>query len=290
MGRAAGFLVAMLLAPWLAATAASASDPVPTRVWGNGPNHVAVATGSPGDTGLLERLATEFAGEDDARVSWYRAGSGSALQLLKQRKVDLVLAHSPVAEQQAVQEGWATGRALVGSNEFWIVGPSKDPAGIANAQSAPDAMRRIARSEVPFVTRGDQSGTHQRELALWAAAGVTPQGSWYIVSQDFMKASLQLANDRRAYFLTDSSTFIVERGGLPELRALYRGGAELANPYHVLYADPPTPGGDLARRFGDFILSQRGQELIGRFGRGRYGEPLYRDAARSTAAITSGPP
>jgi tungstate transport system substrate-binding protein len=276
----------LILAAWLACVAAfavpsAADEPAPDAAWGAGPNRFAMATGSPGETGLLERLATEFARENDTRITWYRAGSGQALELLKQRKVDMILAHAPAAEERAVAEGWATGRALVGSNEFWIVGPKQDPAQVARATSAADALRRIARSGAPFVSRGDDSGTHQREMALWSAAGVEPVGAWYLVTHDFMRASLERANAVRAYFLTDSSTFVVEGPKLPNLKRLYRGDAALANPYHTLYPADATPGAAVAKRFGDFLLSARGQELIGKYGRGRHGEPLYRNAANT---------
>lgn len=278
--RPRGAVIGSLLAvSALAASWTAWAAPPPDATWGEGANHFAIATGSPGDTGLLERLASEFAAQNDARVSWYRAGSGKALELLRQRHVDMVLAHAPAAEEQAVREGWATGRALIGSNEFWIVGPADDPANVAAATSASDALRRIHAQGARFVSRGDASGTHQREMTLWDGAGLVPGGGWYIVTHDFMKASLQRANAEGAYFLTDSSTFIVERRGLPQLEVLYRGGRELSNPYHTLYPAEPTPGGAMARRFGAFILSERGQTLMRKYGRGRHGEPLYVEAA-----------
>lgn len=255
------------------------AESVPDATWGNGPRHFAIATGSPGETGLLERLATEFAHGNDATVHWYRAGSGEALEWLRQGKVDMVLAHAPEAEERAVADGWATGRALVGSNEFWIVGPHDDPARVSSATSAADALRRIHAARARFVSRGDRSGTHQRELSLWRSAGVEPAGEWYVVTGDFMIASLRRANAGHAYFLTDSSTFILQRSELPNLKLLFRGGKALSNAYHTLYRAQPTPGTPTARRFGDFLLSRRGQELIRKYGRGRYGEPLYLDAA-----------
>jgi tungstate transport system substrate-binding protein len=275
-------LFGQLLVLWLLPALALAAGSEPDAVWGDGPHRLAIATGSPGETGLLERLATEFARQNDAQVAWYRAGSGKALELLKQGKVDMILAHAPAAEEKAVAEGWATGRALVGSNEFWIVGPGNDPAQVAKAASAADALQRIAKSEAPFVSRGDNSGTHQRELVLWSAAGITPSGAWYRVTHDFMTASLKRADAERAYFLTDSSTFIVEGPSLPHLKRLYRGDGALANPYHVLYPVQATPGSAIARRFGDFLLSARGQELMGKYGRGKHGEPLYRNAAATS--------
>jgi tungstate transport system substrate-binding protein len=260
-------------------SAASAAEPTLGATWGHGSRSFAIATGTPGETGLLERLATEFADQNDARVSWYPAGSGQALAFLKQGKVDMVLAHAPAAEQQAVAEGWATGRSLIGSNEFWIVGPKSDPAKVVAATDAADALRRVHATRSKFVSRGDQSGTHQRELSLWKSAALEPAGDWYIVTGEFMTASLQRADAERAYFLTDSSTFILQRSELPNLRVLFRGGKDLSNPYHTLYRVQATPATQIARRFGEFLLSERGQELMRKYGRGRYGEPLYLDAA-----------
>jgi tungstate transport system substrate-binding protein len=251
----------------------------PDARWGEGSRTVAVATGSPGELGLLEQLATEFAATNDATVVWFKAGSGQAMKLLQERKVDMVLAHAPPAERRAVAEGWATGRRLIGSNEFWIVGPAADPARIASAADAAEAMRRIQSSGASFVSRGDNSGTHQKEMELWRAAGVSPGGPGYIVTRDFMTASLRRANQEGAYFLTDSSTFIAERVTLPQLQRLFKGGPLLANPYHTLYLTDPTPGAATARQFGDFLASERAQALMRDYGRVRYGEPMYKDAA-----------
>jgi tungstate transport system substrate-binding protein len=234
---------------------------------------------------LLEALAKEFAAANDATVLWFKAGSGQAMRLLQERKVDMVLAHAPAAERRAVADGWATGRKLIGSNEFWIVGPAADPAGIARATDAADAMRRIHASGAPFVSRGDNSGTHQKEMELWRAAGVSPGGQSYIVTREFMTASLRRANAEGAYFLTDSSTFIAERGSVPQLQRLFRGGELLANPYHTLYLTDPTPGAATAREFGDFLAGERAQAVMRDYGRARYGEPMYKDSAATAREL-----
>lgn len=265
-------------APLQAQTAAPASAK-PSAVWGKGPNVFSLATGSPGELGLLEVLAEQFARENDATVMWFKAGSGAAMRMLKERKVDMVLAHAPAAERQAVADGWAKGRKLIGSNEFWIVGPANDPAGLAKAADASAALRRIQESGAKFVSRGDNSGTHQKENEIWRAAGLTPGGAGYIVTKDFMTASMKRANDEGAYFLTDSSTFIAERKNMPALRLLFRGGEILANPYHTLYLTEPTPGAATALRFGEFLNSDKVQALMRNFGREQYGEPMYYDAA-----------
>ncbi len=274
-------LVLLCLAVF-ACSGAKAGERVPDASWGNGPATFSIATGSFGETGMLERLASEFVDENKARLDWYKAGSGAALEMLHRGDVDMVLVHDPAAEMAAIKEGWATGRVLVGSNEFWIVGPKEDPAGVGAATSVFDALRRIQKSGAKFVSRGDDSGTHQREMSLWKAAGIKPSGSWYVVTHDFMTASLQRADTERAYFLTDSSTFIVERRSLTNLKVLRRGDKELLNTYHLLYSKAPTAGAATARKFGDFMLSERGQEVMGKYGKGRYGDPLYFNAAHTT--------
>jgi len=256
----------------------------PDAVWGSGPNTFSLATGSPGELGLLEVLATDFARRHDATVSWFKAGSGQAMRLLQERKVDMVLAHAPPAERKAVADGWATGRRLIGSNEFWILGPADDPAKAAAAADAADAFRRIQDAGAKFVSRGDNSGTHQKENEIWKAAGRTPGGAGLIVTKDFMTASMRRANDEGAYFLTDSSTFIAERRNMPKLKMIFRGGEILANPYHTLYLTDPTPGAATARKFGEYLASDTVQALMREFGKEKYGEPMYNDAP-TTARI-----
>lgn len=279
---ALGALASLAMIPL---AAAQSPAPRPDAVWGDGPNRFSLATGSPGELGLLEALATAFAKENDVTVVWYKAGSGQAMKLLEERKVDMVLAHAPPAERKAVADGWATGRKLIGSNEFWIVGPSDDPAKIASATDAVDAFRRIHAAKAKFVSRGDNSGTHQKEMEIWRAAGIEPGGDQHIVTRDFMTASLKRADAERAYFLTDSSTFIAERANVPHLKRLFRGGEMLVNPYHTLYPSPPTAGEATARKFGEFLLSAQGQSIMREFGKARYGEAMYNDAATTARMI-----
>jgi len=257
----------------------------PSAVWGNGKNKFSLATGSPGELGLLEVLATDFAKTHDATVNWYKAGSGQAMRLLKDRKVDMVLAHAPAAERKAVADGWAKGRNLIGSNEFWILGPAHDPAKIASATDAADAFRRIQDSGSKFVSRGDNSGTHQKEDEIWKAAGRAPDSSMLIITRDFMTASMKRANDEGAYFLTDSSTFIVERKNMPKLQKLFSGGSILANPYHTLYLSDPTPGAETAKKFGDYLASDKVQALLRSFGKQQHGEAMYNDATTTSKVI-----
>ncbi len=172
--------------------------------YGSGSRRFALATGSPGELGLLKQLTEEFARRADAQMLWVKAGTGQSMKLLQERKVDMAMVHAPAAVAKALQDGWATGKKLIGSNEFYIVGPKSDPAGIAGAKSAAVAYRMIAAARSAFVSRGDNSGTHQKEVQIWKSAGVQPDGSWYIVTRDFMTASLTRANAEAAYFIQAS--------------------------------------------------------------------------------------
>jgi len=142
---------------------------------------VRVATGSPGELGLLKKLADEYGRENYVSVCWIRAGSGESLQLLHDGKADVVMVHAPDAEKRAIAGGWASNRACIGSNEFYIVGPVIDPAGIKNARSVIEAYSLIARKKTVFVSRGDNSGTHKKEMSIWRAAGIVrPDGFWNV--------------------------------------------------------------------------------------------------------------
>jgi tungstate transport system substrate-binding protein len=194
--------------------------------------------------------------------------------------VDLAMVHAPAAEQKAVQEGWAGHRTLIGANEFYLVGPAADPAKIAAAKSAVDAYRRINAAQAKFFSRGDNSGTHKKEMAIWKMAGIKPEGNWYIVTRDFMVATLKRANQDQGYFMVDSSTWVAEKKGMPNLQVLYRGDKMLVNTYHALCQPAgATPGAALAARFIAFVASPQGQKIIQDYGRDRFGQGLYNDAA-----------
>ncbi len=271
-------LACLVLAPSARAQTPPQPELRPTATWGSGPNQLRIATGSPGELGLLEAISTDFARRNDASVVWFRAGSGQAMTLLRERRVDMILAHAPPAERRAVAEGWATGRQLIGSNEFWIVGPANDPARIAEARDAVDAFRRIEAAKAKKVTRADNSGTHQKEMEIWRLAGIEPRGDWLIPTRDFMTASLRRADAEEAYFLTDSSTFVAERAGLPRLKVLFRGGQVLMNPYHTLWLKDPTPGTPFAERFLAHLMSEDIQNMLRVYGKDLYGEAMYNDA------------
>jgi tungstate transport system substrate-binding protein len=251
-----------------------------TETYGNGATTITLATGSPGELGMLKVLAEAFNKSHDSRLCWKKAGSGASLKLLKNKQVDVIMVHAPAAEKQAVEEGWAIKRHLIGSNEFYIVGPENDPAGIAGAKSASDAYARIAAAKVAFLSRGDNSGTHKKEMSIWKNAGIQPSGDWYVVTKTFMMATLKMADEKRGYFMTDSSTWVAAKKELSNLKILFKGDPVLINTYHTLcQPEGATPGQPLAAALVDFVVSPEGQKLIADYGVTAYGEGLYNDAA-----------
>jgi tungstate transport system substrate-binding protein len=270
----AGILLVSLLSQ-----AALAAPPV-AESYGPGPKAFSLATGSPGELGLLKVLGQEFCAKAGCTLNWVKAGSGQSLDMLKSGEVDMIMVHAPAAEKKAQEEGWAGCGALIGSNEFFIVGPAADPAGIAKADGAADAYRKIAAAKAKFFSRGDDSGTHKKEMATWKDAGVAPAGDWYVVTKDFMTATLKRANDEAGYFMTDSSTWAAEKKAMPKLSVLFSGDKKLVNTYHALCRqEGGQPTSALAAAFIAFVASPEGQAIIAGFGKDKYGEPLYNDAA-----------
>ena len=247
--------------------------------YGDGGVTFKLATGSPGELGLLEELADAFNAENNTTMCWVKAGSGKSLKLLKGKNVDLVMVHAPAVEKQAVVDGWAIKRSLIGSNEFYIVGPKNDPAGIAQATSAADAYAKIAKAGANFLSRGDNSGTNKKEIAIWKKAEITPVGDWYIVTKDFMMATLKKANEVDGYFMTDSSTWVAGKKGLDNLTVLFKGDPFLINTYHGLcQPDGNGEAQEVASKFIDFLASPEGQALVANYGKNLYGEGMYNDA------------
>ena len=264
-----------------AQTGMAQNNPVkPEAIYGQGSKSFKLATGSPGELGLLQALGEAFDKNEGARLIWIKAGSGASLNLLKNQQVDMIMVHAPDAVKKALADGWATNRTLIGSNEFYIVGPKNDPANIKTASSGADAYAKVAKAEANFISRGDKSGTHQKEMEIWKKVDITPEGSWYIVTNDFMTASLKRASTENAYFMTDSSTWVAEKDIAPNLVILYRGDKFLVNTYDALAAPAgATENRDIAVKFIQFVASDEGQAIIRNYGKSKYKEPLYNDAA-----------
>ena len=264
----------------LVATSSGHTQTACTASYGKGPNQFSLATGSPGELGLLKALGEAFAKKQNTTLCWVKAGTGESMQLLKDKKVDMIMVHAPAAEKKAVEDGWAIKRELIGSNEFYIVGPPNDPAGIKKAKTAAEAYALIAKNQSKFYSRGDNSGTHKKEMDVWEKAAIKPSGDWYVVTKDFMMATLKKADAEKGYFMTDSSTWVSARKEIKNLKILFKGDVFLVNTYHTLCQPAgASPGQTYASQFIDFVNSKEGQKIIRTYGKDLYGEGIYNDAA-----------
>lgn len=242
-------------------------------------------TTSTQDSGLLDVLVPLFQKRTGYTVKTIAVGTGQSLAMGARGEADVVLAHAPDLEQKYVAEGSLRNRRPVMHNDFILVGPLADRAGIRQTAKAADAFRRVADSRARFVSRGDSSGTHHRERALWKAAGVTPEGLWYLESGQGMGATLIIASEKNAYTLTDRGTYLAFQQRL-RLVILLEGDAPLLNPYHVLEVNPaqqPKVNAAGGKAFADFMVSDEAQEVIRTFGVERYGQPLFFPDARAAA-------
>lgn len=224
-------------------------------------------TTSTDNSGLLRELNPVFEQKYNARVDVIVVGTGQALKLAENGDVDIVFVHDPELEQAFVDGGFGVDRRYVMYNDFILVGPSSDPARVREADSAAAAFATIAETRAIFVSRGDNSGTHQKEKRIWREAGIEPRGPWYLAVGQGMGVVLQIAHEREGYALTDRSTFIAYAGRL-ELDMLLEGGPELHNPYHIIAVNPerhPHVRYDLARKYIDFITGESGQAVISNF-------------------------
>lgn len=242
-------------------------------------------TTSTADTGLLDAILPDFRGACGCRVDVVAVGTGQAIALGERGDADVLLVHARALEEQFVAAGHGGPRLPVMHNDLVIVGPSDDPAGAGGVALATDAFRAIAARRAPFASRGDRSGTHVAEQAIWKAAGITPHNEWYHSLGQGMGETLTLANEMLAYALSDRGTWLSMRGRLPGLRLLFGGAtptdnrdASLRNEYSVIAvsaAKHPGVSEALARGFAEWLRSPRTQQAIAVFGVHRYGQPLF---------------
>jgi tungstate transport system substrate-binding protein len=229
------------------------------------------------DSGLLDVLVPMFERRTSYTVKRVAVGTGRALTMAANGEADVVLVHAPALERTYLVDGAMTNRRLVMHNDFVLVGPPQDPAGVRQATTAANAFARIAGREAPFVSRGDLSGTHQKEKELWRVAGLIPGGNWYVESGQGMGATLTTASQKRAYTLADRATYLAFRTRL-DLAILLEHDSLLLNVYHVMETNPahyPAVNAAGARAFADFLVSREAQAAIATFGVQSYGQPLF---------------
>ena len=249
---------------------------------------VLATTTSTQDSGLLDELVPRFTDATGIAVKTIAVGSGQAIELARRGEADVVLVHSPADEEALVADGATGRRLLVMHNDFVLVGPDDDPAGVAGAD-VDDALETIAATGSPFVSRGDDSGTHTKELALWSVTGTDPAGDWYVETGQGMAATLRVADERRGYALADRATYLSQADTLA-LEVVVEGDPGLLNVYHVIEmtaAAGDRVEADGAAAFADWIVSDPAQETIGAFGAGEFGRPLFvPDAGKDLADLT----
>ena len=230
-------------------------------------------------TGLLDVLADAFKKDSGVTLKWIAVGTGAALKQARDGNADVVIVHARKLEDEFLRDGYGVNRRVIARNYFMIVGPPDDPARVAGAASAAEALRRIRSSGAPFASRGDRSGTHTRELELWSATGGRPEKA-YLETGQGMAETLRVAAERRAYTLTDTATFYALHG-LEGLVPLFEGSADLENIYAVIAVSPfhvPSARYGEAMAFIAFLTSPRGQAAIGGF-KGQAGRPLFEPLA-----------
>ncbi len=242
-------------------------------------------TTSTDDTGLLDYLMPLFTKDTGIEIKWTATGSGKALALGASCDVDVLLVHAPEAEKKYIADGSGKDRTEIMYNDFIIIGPESDPAGI-KGKTVVEALESIKTKEAFFASRGDDSGTHKKELELWKSTGkaVPEKERWYIQTGQGMLATINVCEERKAYTMTDRGTYIkykAQKNGNPQLKILVEKDGILINQYSVIAGNPekcPKVKYELAAQFSNWMASEKGQKLINEFK--LMGEPLFTSNAK----------
>jgi len=274
-------LSAALLAGGCGSTATDGKDGAPEgQPAAERPQLLLASTIGPIDAGIVDLFEQEFEKKTGIRVRHVGAGTGAALNIARQGHVDLVMVHAKALEEQFVAEGWGTQRYDLMYNDFVMVGPESDPAGIRGEADALAALRKIAAAEAHFISRGDNSGTNVKEKELWQAAGITPEGDWYEIfarGAEGNSATLRYTNEQGAYTLIDRATVLALQDEL-KLEVLCEKDEELLNYISVIPVNPekcPNVDYQRAMQFVEWLQSQECQRLIKEFGVDKYGAPMF---------------
>ncbi|BAD39369.1 tungstate ABC transporter permease [Symbiobacterium thermophilum IAM 14863] len=253
------------------------------------PELILATTTSTVDTGLLDVLVPMFEEKTGYVVKTVSVGTGQALKLGENGEADVLLVHAPESEKPLEEAGVVINRQLVMHNDFIIIGPPEDPAGVKGTTKAAEALKKIAEAGSLFISRGDESGTHKKELALWNEAGIDPRGNaWYQETGQGMGATINVANEKLGYTLTDRGTYLAQKKNI-ELEIVLEGDSPLLNIYHVMQVNPekwPLVNAEGAKAFVEFMVDPEVQEIIRTYGVDKYGEPLFfPDAGKSVEEL-----
>jgi tungstate transport system substrate-binding protein len=239
---------------------------------------ILATTTSTDDSGLLDYILPDFEQKYNVQVNVIAVGTGQALTLGEDGNADVLLVHAREREDAFMDAGHGVRREDVMYNDFVILGPPDDPAGIEGMTGAAETFKQIASSESPFISRGDDSGTHTKEKAIWSAAGIEPGGDWYISAGQGMGAVLTMAGEQKAYTLSDRATYLARTLEGTDLQIMVEGDPILFNPYGVIAVNPdknPEINAELANIFIDWLISMTVQEKISQFGVEEFGMPLF---------------
>lgn len=254
---------------------------------------ILATTTSTQDSGLLQYLLPDFEQQFNAKVDVIAVGTGQALKLGQDGNADVLLVHARSQENEFMKAGHGVRREDVMYNDFVIVGPAQDPAGIQGMKSAAEAFQKLANAQATFISRGDESGTHTKEKSIWKAAGSEPQGAWYVSAGQGMGAVLTMANEKLAYTLSDRATYLARKAEGLALEILVEGDKTLFNPYGVIAVNPNKDAhikAELANQFIDWLISVPTQEKIAAFGKDEFGQSLFvPDSALWRAAHAGSP-
>jgi tungstate transport system substrate-binding protein len=237
---------------------------------------ILASTTSTQDSGLFDVLIPAFEkAAPQFKVKVIAVGSGEAMKLGEKKDADVLLVHSPAAEKTFVEAGFGANRKSVMYNDFVILGPVADPATIKGAAAATDAFKKIADAKAIFVSRGDDSGTHNKEKSIWTSATIDPKGqSWYLSIGQGMSETLRVASEKQGYTIADRATWLTSKDKLANLALLVEGDKKLFNPYSVIeVVGARDPGG--AKAFSDWVTGPEGQKVIGEFGKQKFGQQIF---------------
>lgn len=234
-------------------------------------------TTSTEDSGLLDVLLPEFKKDTNYDVKVIAVGTGQAIEMGEAGDVDVILVHSRKSEDKFVEEGFGVDRRDVMYNDFIIIGPADDPAGIKGNTDVLKSFAAIAQKQAAFVSRGDDSGTHKKEVGIWEKAEIKPAGTWYIESGQGMGDTFRMADEKKAYTLIDRATYLALKDKY-KLEIMIEGDKALLNPYGVIPVNPdkfPNVDFEGATKFAEWLTSEKGQKMIGEFGVKEFGQPLF---------------
>ncbi len=270
-------IVLVLLASLLAACGSTPEAPEAAQPAEPAKLFLATTT-STQDSGLLDFILPDFQDEYNVQVEVIAVGTGQAIALGEDGNADVLMVHARAREDAFMDARHGMRREDVMYNDFVIVGPYSDPAGVKGMNKATRALEEIAKAEAPFVSRGDDSGTHTKEIGIWAEAGIEPAGDWYISAGQGMGAVLTMADEQQAYTLSDRATYLARTLEGTDLVILVEGDPILFNPYGVIAVNPdksPQINNELANQFIDWLISLPTQAKIAEFGVAEFGAPLF---------------